>query len=89
MFGDYGADVRLVQILLRAHGYGDVLGAPIPVTGHFGLRTEEAIRAFKRDRGLPKNGIADASTMRALQQTGAAPEGDALLSDRGIPLQAR
>ena len=55
------ARVRAVQRHLRAAGYRQ--GA---VDGHFGVRTERALRRFQRARGLRINGVVGARTFRAL-----------------------
>jgi Putative peptidoglycan binding domain len=41
-------------------------GAPVPVDGVFGPRTEGAVRAFQRAAGLPAGGAIEARTWQAL-----------------------
>ena len=58
--GYAGDPVVLIQELLRAW---DRL---VPVTGRFGARTERAVRAFQRQRGLAPTGVVNDPTWRRL-----------------------
>lgn len=66
--GDSGEDVRELQELLRGAGYD-----PGPIDGVFGRRTEDAVIAFQRARGLSPDGAVGPSTLAAL--TATAPTG--------------
>lgn len=61
--GERGADVRLVQEILRTLGY--YRGVP---DGIYGPLTQAAVRAFQRDRGLVPDGIVGPLTYDALQE---------------------
>ncbi|HZX77298.1 peptidoglycan-binding protein [Lysobacter sp.] len=71
--GDRGPDVRLLQILLIARGYGSTSDGPFPVDGYFGVRTAVALQIFQRDRGRAPTGKADMATLLELQQASMAP----------------
>jgi murein L,D-transpeptidase YcbB/YkuD len=58
--GSRGENVRTVQYLLRHHGFA------VGVDRIFGPRTQEAVRAFQRDRGLQADGIVGNQTWPAL-----------------------
>lgn len=63
--GDEGPEVRDVQerlARLRRHEG--------PADGRFGPRTEEAVRAFQRERGLAADGIVGPETWRVLVEAG-------------------
>ncbi len=57
--GDTGSEVRGVQEMLFELGY---LGSSSDVDGIFGPMTENAVKAYQRDMGLPDNGVVDATT---------------------------
>jgi lysozyme family protein len=57
-----GWDVSVLQYLLN------LTGAILPIDGHFGVRTEQALRKFQRTRGLTADGLAGRQTLRALLQ---------------------
>lgn len=61
--GEQGADVRLVQEILRTLGYYRGV-----TDGIYGPQTVEAVRAFQRDRGLVPDGIVGPLTYDELQQ---------------------
>lgn len=72
--GDRGEPVRAMQQLLKDRGF--YTGT---VDGIYGRGTENAVRAFQKDRGLKVDGKAGANTLAALSapagaQTTAAPE---------------
>lgn len=56
-----------VQRALAALGYD-----PGPADGQIGPRTQGAIAAFQRDRGLPPSGLLDGQTLQALRASSAA-----------------
>lgn len=60
-FGSQGASVRELQTLLVAHGFN-----PGPIDGIFGSRTQSAVIAFQRSRGLVQDGIVGVLTWTAL-----------------------
>ena len=57
----HGADVRTLQEALSALGFSCVIA-----DGIFGVHTEDALRRFQLNMGLPTDGIAGAFTFRAL-----------------------
>ena len=59
--GMSGADVEVLQALLKAHGY-TLAG----VGGVFGVSTDKAVRKFQTDNGLVVDGIVGPKTWRAL-----------------------
>ncbi len=59
--GDTGADVELLQRILRGAGYD-----PGPTDGIFGPRTTQAVIAFQRDNNLVADGIVGPRTYAAL-----------------------
>jgi len=59
--GTRGEDVRRMQRRLQAHGFD-----PGPADGVFGPRTDSAVRAFQRARGLAVDGIVGPLTRAAL-----------------------
>lgn len=59
--GASGWDVSVTQFLLAK------AGAILPIDGHFGIRTEIALRKFQRTHKLQPDGIAGRRTISALQ----------------------
>jgi hypothetical protein len=59
--GDRGGDVQLVQNRLLAAGYFHG-----PCDGKFGSATEQALKAFEKDRGLTVDGIVSFKDYEAL-----------------------
>ncbi len=67
--GDRGPAVTRLQALLKNAGFD-----PGPADGIFGPRTDAAVRAFQRQRGLPVTGIVDIPTWVALgENCGVTP----------------
>ncbi len=66
--GAKGDAVRQLQEALVAAGFDP--GTP---DGHFGNKTDQAVRAFQADRGLGVDGVAGARTWAALRTPGPAP----------------
>ena len=66
--GNVGEDVRTVQTRLATLGYytGDI-------SGRYGEKTAEAVRAFQRDHGLNPTGNAGTQTCELLQATRYRP----------------
>ena len=60
--GDSGTDVAEVQRMLKKLGY-----YRNKVDGKFGPRTEQAVRSFQSDKGLPVDGIVGPQTIFELQ----------------------
>jgi hypothetical protein len=58
--GASGWDVSVTQFLLAR------AGATLPIDGHFGIRTEVALRSFQRSHELHPDGIAGRQTFSAL-----------------------
>ncbi|MFL5778876.1 MAG: penicillin-insensitive murein endopeptidase [Chloroflexota bacterium] len=54
--GDRGTNVKVVQLLLRAHRYD------LPVSGVFGTATRDALRSFQSHHGLAASGVATPTT---------------------------
>ena len=59
--GSRGEDVRILQANLNKLGY-----AAGTADGIFGSRTETAVKAFQKDKGLTADGIAGAKTQAAI-----------------------
>ncbi len=60
--GTQGTQVTGLQQRLQVHGFD-----PGRIDSVFGPRTEQALRAFQRARGLEANGIVDRGTWRLLE----------------------
>lgn len=61
-FGSKGEDVMVLQGRLNA------LGFVLAVDGHFGAKTEAAVKQLQRQSGLVVDGVVGAKTQAALQQ---------------------
>jgi peptidoglycan hydrolase-like protein with peptidoglycan-binding domain len=59
--GAKGDHVPLLQVRLKAHGFD-----PGPIDGFFGERTDRAVRAFQRARGLKADGVVGPLTWGTL-----------------------
>jgi hypothetical protein len=86
--GSVGPDVADLQRRLLALGFN-----PGNADGDFGLRTETAVRAFQRARGLTVDGVVGANTRAAIAapvesvptaRRGEVPKAGTPLTDRGI-----
>lgn len=66
--GSSGASVRELQTLLRNQGFD-----PGPIDGDFGPKTEAAVKAFQRSKGLVQDGIVGILTWTALGVTCIQP----------------
>jgi len=64
--GDEGDAVRDLQQRLAALGFD----ASVEPRGCFGESTEDAVRAFQAERGLPGTGVCDQATWTALVEAG-------------------
>ena len=65
--GDSGEYVTLLQTKLYQLGYD--IGKNTGIDGKFGAKTEEAVKEFQRDHGLPVDGICGGQTWEALEKT--------------------
>ncbi len=66
--GDRGPEVAEAQRLLAKHGYPcRAAGERFTPDYAFGPTTEGSVRAFQQEKGLPRTGVVDAATWRALQ----------------------
>jgi|GEM_PF-2623742 len=61
--GDTGAPVRALQVALNEEGSADW---QVTVDGHFGARTDFAVKRFQKSQGQPADGIVTLTTWRAL-----------------------
>lgn len=59
--GERGEQVRRLQTLLSHQGY------QLAIDGIFGVKTQEAVKAFQAEHGLVVDGIAGMNTWRALE----------------------
>lgn len=61
--GDYASEVSIIQEALEELDlyYADI-------TGHFGNKTERAVKLFQRKYGLPQTGVADEITLSRLYE---------------------
>ena len=60
--GDTGVQIRELQYFLEFISNYEPTVPPINIDGIFGPRTEEAVRAFQRQYGLPETGEVNAAT---------------------------
>ncbi len=59
--GDDGETVEILQRALAARGF-----SPGAIDGDFGNKTDDAVKAFQRSRGLGADGIVGKDTWEAL-----------------------
>lgn len=62
--GSRGEQVKALQRLLHAQGYG--LGSVKPIDGDFGSMTDTAVRVYQKDNGLGVDGIVGQETWTRL-----------------------
>jgi peptidoglycan hydrolase-like protein with peptidoglycan-binding domain len=79
-FGDYGEDVRALQVKLNSLHF--IVGTP---TGGFGIKTRDAVKRLQNAYLLSADGVVGPETMRALKTNGQVSphfhiEGDTLYS---------
>lgn len=60
--GNQGESVKWLQFELNRQGY------VLAVDGYFGSKTQTAVRAFQKSKGLTQDGIAGAKTVTAIKQ---------------------
>ena len=53
------------------------------ITGHFGSRTEAAVKAFQKKYALEQNGMLDEETVDALYEVGGGSESDTVIQISG------
>ncbi|UZW63078.1 XVIPCD domain-containing protein [Lysobacter enzymogenes] len=63
-----GDAVERMQEQLKQLGYRDARGNELNPDGHFGGRTDEALRQFQRDQGIKDDGIAGPTTLGKLRE---------------------
>lgn len=63
MYGSRGADVAELQTLLN-----NAIGAGLPVTGFYGVRTTAAVKAFQKSQGIVQTGRQHRLTTIALNK---------------------
>ena len=64
--GSKGDEVKTLQRLLKALGYKDHNGAVLSIDGDFGSKTECALRAYQKAKGLTVDGICGKNSWTAL-----------------------
>lgn len=64
--GSKGDEVKSLQRLLKALGYKDHNGAVLSIDGDFGSKTECALRAYQKAKGLTVDGICGKNSWTAL-----------------------
>jgi|GEM_PF-823066 len=63
-----GVEVERLQADLRALGVRDARGREVGIDGEYGVGTEQAVRRFQEDHGMPVTGRADPATLMAVQE---------------------
>jgi peptidoglycan hydrolase-like protein with peptidoglycan-binding domain len=63
--GDCGTDVQTLNLLLKSKPVGSGI---VPDT-QFAPTTDEAVKAFQGEAGIPTNGVVDATTRKALKKS--------------------
>lgn len=64
--GSSGAEVKLLQVLLNAHGCTDTKGQPLTIDGSFGPATRYALATFQSSNGLQADCICGPETWTEL-----------------------
>ena len=64
--GDKGEQVKTVQRILRIRGWKDGSGKALEIDGSFGAKTEYAIKAFQKKKGLTVDGVIGEKTWNKL-----------------------
>ena len=65
-YGDTGAEVYLLQRLLRAEGYKMMNGRALGLSKRFGDQTEYCLKQYQRDHGLEDDGICGPKSWKSL-----------------------
>lgn len=68
--GVEGPDVKLLQQALKIAGTFE----DVELTEYYGLKTEDAVRAFQQEQGLDVDGITGDATLEKLDELGCLPE---------------
>lgn len=76
---DQGDDVLKMQTALKEQGY--YTGS---LTGHFGAKTEEAVKKFQKKMGLGDDGIAGEKTLSALYGQSSSSSSSSTSSSSGV-----
>lgn len=89
-FGSSGIHVVTAQRLLNRLHAADPSNPRLVVDGRFGMVMENAVEAFQKRSGLPRDGIIGPQTWNALVSAASAPaeNGSDTSLDRGEPLYA-
>lgn len=66
--GSSSSQVTALQRKLQAAGYFDG-----PFTGYFGSLTQQAVKDFQKSHGIIPDGVADSSTLKALDSNSGTP----------------
>ncbi|UHQ21630.1 peptidoglycan-binding protein [Lysobacter sp. 5GHs7-4] len=83
-----GQAVQDMQETLKRLGYRDAEGQEVNPDGHFGRRSQEALKAFQRDHGLNDDGIAGRDTLNALRNAGREqPQNERGARDAATPAE--
>ena len=64
--GSKGEQVKTVQRILRVRGWEDGNGKALEIDGSFGAKTEYAVRAFQKGKGVGVDGIVGEKTWNKL-----------------------
>ncbi|MDR1075618.1 MAG: peptidoglycan-binding protein [Xanthomonadaceae bacterium] len=72
--GSSGADVKRLQETMNRLGYRDNEGKALGTDGVFGSRTEQAVRAFQKARGIGVDGVVGPDTRTAIGQAQQSAE---------------
>jgi peptidoglycan hydrolase-like protein with peptidoglycan-binding domain len=81
-FGSQGDEVTVLQMWLRDLGYGSV-----KVSGHYDRRTQNAVKRFQSARGIGVDGVAGASTIKAMRSARSARKALAGAQDWAFPIR--
>ncbi|MBT2746776.1 MULTISPECIES: XVIPCD domain-containing protein [unclassified Lysobacter] len=63
-----GEAVQHMQESLKALGYRDAKGNELNPDGHFGKKSEDALKQFQRDQGIKDDGVAGPATLEKLKE---------------------
>ncbi|MEH6420835.1 XVIPCD domain-containing protein [Pseudomonas sp. CGJS7] len=84
-----GDAVREMQESLKALGYRDASGKELNPDGHFGRKSQEALKEFQRAQGIDDDGVAGPSTLQklkaAVQEHSQAPADRQQGQRSGVP----
>ncbi|MCC8535725.1 zeta toxin family protein [Xanthomonas axonopodis pv. poinsettiicola] len=84
--GDHGAEVQALQASLIQLGINDRIKTPVEINGVYDQPTQRGVQAFQLMHGMDEiNGIADRSTVEAVQQAASAIAQRAMASQQAGP----